>query len=142
MAESKSLKLLLFSLVKQAKADIERQFTEAGISITPFQYGVLSILKYSPITLADIAKKLGIRSPSLVPYIDELQKKGMISRHADKQDRRKIQLSLTVKGKALLKHIIKDHPTDLLNQAFKKLSKEKQGQLLFLLKELTDNLTK
>jgi DNA-binding MarR family transcriptional regulator len=142
MAESKSIKVLLFGLVKQAKADIERQFAMAGISITPFQYGILSIIKHRPTTLAEIAKKLGIKSPSALPYVDGLCKQGLIIRHGDEQDRRKIQLQITAKGQRLMEHIIKDRPSDILNQAFHRLSKQKQKQLLSILQELTDNLTK
>src|SRR5258708_713189 len=116
MTESKSLKLLLFGLVKQAKADIERQFAAAGISITPFQYGVLSIIKQKPCTLAIIAKKMGIKAPSAVPYIDGLQKQGFIQKHSDTSDRRKIELKITPKGERLIENITKDHPTDILNK--------------------------
>jgi len=142
MAESKSLKLLLFGLVKAAKADIERQFSKAGISITPFQYGILSLIKHNVCTLAQIAMKLGIKAPSAVPYIDGLVKQGFIGKHSDPNDRRKIQLKITAKGEKLFEHITKDRPTDILNKAFNKLSKNKQAELLNLLNELTENFTK
>ena len=139
MNEPKSLKILLFGLVKQAKADIERQFAKAGISITPFEYAILSIIRHESCTLAQIAKKLGIKAPSVVRYIDSLHRQGFIVRKVDSKDRRKIQLKITPKGERLFESITKDHPTDILNLAFHKFSKNKQKHLLSLLKELTDN---
>jgi DNA-binding MarR family transcriptional regulator len=141
MTESKSLKFLLFSLVKQAKRDIERQFAKAGISITPFQYGILVNIKHQPATLAEIAKNLGIKAPSALPYVDGLQKQGLIVRHNDAKDRRKIELKITPKGLRLIQHILKDRPTDILNKAFNRLSKQNQKQLMLTLKELYEKIT-
>lgn len=139
MTQSKSLKLLLFGLVKHAKADIERQFVKAGISITPFQFTVLSLIKHKSCTLADVAKKLGVKAPSALPYVDGLQEQGFIVKRGNAKDRRKIQLKITAKGKRLMEQIIKDRPTDILNRAFNKLAKQKQERLLSLLQELTNN---
>jgi DNA-binding MarR family transcriptional regulator len=142
MQEPKSLKKLLFGLVKQARADIERQFLKAGLTITPFQFGVLSIIKHQPATLAEIAKKLGIKPPSAVPYIDGLEKQGLIVKNTVAKDRRKIQLKTTPKGQKLIKTITKDRPTDTLNRAFQKLSQKEQDQLVSILRKLSDNFIK
>jgi DNA-binding MarR family transcriptional regulator len=142
MSESQEFKNLLFGLVKQAKRDIERRFTQANIVITPFEYGVLSILKHNPATLAEVAKKLGIRPPSALPYVDALEKKKIILRHTDSKDRRKVLLNLTNKGQKIVQSIMKEHPQDILNQSFRKLSSSKQQQLLSLLSELTQTLNK
>ncbi|HTL39486.1 MAG TPA: MarR family transcriptional regulator [Methylomirabilota bacterium] len=141
MQQSQVFRSLLYGLVKQAKVDIERRFAKAGIKITPFQYGLLGLIKDRPATLAEMAKKLGIRPPSIVPYLDALEKEKIIHRDVDPEDRRKIQLKITAKGQNIVKNIIKDHPKDILNQGFHKLSKVKQLELTALLQELTKNLT-
>ena len=141
MTESQQFKNLLFGLVKQAKADIERRFAEAKISITPFEYGIVSIIRHKPLTLAEVAKKLGIKPPSALPYVDELEKKKFITRQVDATDRRKNYLKVTKKGEKLLEHIMKDHPKDILNQSFRSLRKADQRKLISILNKLHEQIS-
>ena len=141
MTESKTFKQLLFGLVKQVKLDMEKQFAKAKIQITPFQYGILAMLKHEQPTLAALAHRLGVRPPSLVPPIDSLVRQGYVHRLRDKSDRRKIHLSITPAAQKLFAKMHQDHPTDSLNVAFHKLSKPKQKQLISLLSELNQNLS-
>jgi len=133
-----SLKTLLFGLVKQAKIDLEKKFAHLKINLSPFQYGVLSMLKNQPSTLNELALKLGVKPPSLTDPVDSLVKKGYVNRTEDRVDRRKIHLAVTKKGQTILKKVFQDHPTDSLNIAFHKLTKTKQEQLISLLQELTE----
>src|ERR1041385_4154375 len=118
-----SLKALLFGLVKQAKIDLEKKFAKAKIDLTPFQYGVLSMIKHQPSTLNELAAKLGVKPPSVLPPVDALTKKGYVIRTADREDRRKNHLTITKKGTSIFSKILQDHPSDSLNIAFQKLTK-------------------
>jgi DNA-binding MarR family transcriptional regulator len=118
-----SLKTLLFALVKHAKIDLEKKFAKSKVNLTPFQYGIMSMLKHQPSTLNDLAQKLGVKPPSLTDPIDALVKKGYVNRTEDRVDRRKIHLTVTKKGQAIIKKIFQDQPSDSLNIAFHKLSK-------------------
>lgn len=140
LSDQENLRKLLFHLVKKTKMDMEKQFLDCGIGITPFQYAILVLLNSDPSTLNDLARGLVIQPPSLVPPVDHLETLGFLERNADTQDRRKIQLSLTTKGKAILKEKLFDGGDDKLNTAFGKFGKSEQKQLLSLLNELNDNL--
>lgn len=140
--DSNPLKKLLHTLITQSRADKEKRFAKAKAGITPLQYGVLAMTKNKPITMNDIAHKFSFKAPSLVPAVDALEKGGLLARKADLVDRRKIQLIITKKGLELLKRIPFDDKNDALNKAFKKLSSDKQKQLLALLQELTSNFPK
>src|SRR5258708_100600 len=133
-----SLKTLLFGLVKHAKSDLEKKFAHLKINLSPFQYGVLSMIKQMPSTLNELAQKLGVKPPSLTDPVDALVKKGYVRRTEDRVDRRKIHLTVTNKGQLIIKKIFQDQPSDSLNIAFHKLSKPKQTQLINLLQELTE----
>jgi DNA-binding MarR family transcriptional regulator len=139
MPDLKSLKTLLFGLVRHARADLERKFTLAKIKITPFQYAVLHMIKREQKTLNQIASNLGVKPPSLVPVLDLLEKQSLIKRIRSKTDRRKVDLRITSKGISLIKKIFADHPQDSLNKAFRKLNDQKRRQLLALLSELNNN---
>ena len=140
MAKPLNLKSLLFALVKQVKLDMEKQFAKNKIKVTPFQYGVLVLLKNDSHTLNELAEKLGVRPPSLVPPIESLVRTGYVHRKPDRKDRRKIHLVFTTAAAKIFAQIHRDHPTDTLNIAFKKLPKSKQKQLMSLLSELSHHL--
>jgi DNA-binding MarR family transcriptional regulator len=142
MTESQAFKELLFSLVKQVKLDMEKQFAKANLHITPFQYGILAVLKHNSLTLNELAHKLGVRSPSLIPPIDALIKHGFVHKQKDHKDRRKIHLAIAANAHKLFDKIKRDHPTDSLNIAFHRLNKHKRNELRKLLSELTTKLPK
>lgn len=134
MANSKIFKKLLFGLVKQVKLDMEKQFAKAELEITPFQYGILYMLKNKSYNLNELSEKLGVKPPSLVPPVEMLSKLGYLMRKQDKQDHRKIHLMITPKAKKIFKKI--HHPADKLSKAFHKLTSSNQGKLIELLGEL------
>jgi DNA-binding MarR family transcriptional regulator len=137
-SDNQILKKFLFNLVKKAKMDMDKRFLACKIGITPFQYAILTVLNTGPSTLNDLAKTLIMQPPSLVPPVDQLEDLGLLKRQDDSQDRRKIQLSITAKGKSLLKQELFDDKDDKLNMAFRSLDPNKQKQLLNLLNELNE----
>lgn len=60
---------------------------------------VLALVSANPgSSQADLAARAGITSPSLVGIIDDLEKRGLISRERSPTDRRRNMLVLTAKG--------------------------------------------
>jgi DNA-binding MarR family transcriptional regulator len=134
-----SLKNLLYTLVRQAKADIEARFAAARVGVTPLQYGVLCAARNGKVTLNEMARTFVMRPPSLVPAVNFLERGGLIRRTGDARDRRKTILTITKKGLQLIKSVQLDDGKEGLSVAFKKLSAPKQKQLLILLQDLTAN---
>lgn len=137
--EANPIKKALHGIIKLAKADIDKRFIEQNVGITPLQYGVLATTQAKPITIHEIACYFNFKAPSLVPAVDALEKKELLTRKTDAHDRRKIQLVITKKGLSLLKRLPINDSNSALNKAFSALSPAKQKQLLALLQELTDN---
>lgn len=134
------LKSLVYKLFKQSRADMEKRFAQARVGITPLQYAVLCIVNTASITINELARKLMLQPPSLVPVIDSLEESKFLERKNDPNDRRKIQLVMTKKGQKLIKNIPFDDKDDTLNRAFSMMPVEKQTQLLTLLQELANNI--
>ncbi|MDB4940324.1 MAG: hypothetical protein JWO40_749 [Candidatus Doudnabacteria bacterium] len=130
---------MLYQLVKTAKADAEKRFSAAKISVTPLQYGILVLIKSKPITIKEMAKTFSMQPPSLVPLVDVLEDEKYLLRKPDKKDRRNLNLVITKKGTQLLSKFPMGDSESGLNKAFSKLSVAKQKQLLELLKELNNN---
>ncbi|HCT63918.1 MAG TPA: MarR family transcriptional regulator [Lachnospiraceae bacterium] len=70
--------------------------------ITPSQYGVLSCLwGKTHATPKQIAEILCLETSTISGVLDRMQKKGLIDRVINKEDRREVQVTITEKGKAL-----------------------------------------
>ena len=82
-----------------------------------------------------IGKKIHLTSGSITSAIDRAEKKGLVERQWDTQDRRIIYASLTAKGKSTIKSAMKTHAVDL-EIATSGLSEPERAQLLKLLKKL------
>ncbi len=88
---------------KAIKQDILRRFRENGITLTPEQWAVLSVLRTRDHTsqkdLADFTFK---DAPTVSRIIDLLNNKGLLVRTSDPKDRRKFNVSLTEEGRELI----------------------------------------
>jgi MarR family transcriptional regulator, transcriptional regulator for hemolysin len=58
------------------------------------------------LTQREIADKLGLEGPTLIPIIDKLEKDGFLLRKVDKNDRRNNRIFLTKKSKDMLNSMI------------------------------------
>ncbi len=76
--------------------------------ITPSQYGVLSCLwGKTHATPKQIAEILCLETSTISGVLDRMQKKDLIDRAVNKEDRREVQVIITDKGKALEEPITK-----------------------------------
>lgn len=74
------------------------------LGLRPAQFSVLLVVHANPgRRQSEIAAALGIRQANLVGLIDELDQRGLAKRKRLEADRRSHALTLTAKGKALLK---------------------------------------
>ena len=74
----------------------------AAYDITPSQYGVLACLwGKSHATPKQIAEVLSLETSTISGVLDRMQKKDLIDRVINKEDRREVQVLITEKGKAL-----------------------------------------
>ena len=74
----------------------------AKYDVTPSQYGVLSCLwGKSHATPKQIAETLCLETSTISGVLDRMQKKELIDRVINKEDRREVQVIITEKGRAL-----------------------------------------
>lgn len=66
-----------------------------------------------PMTVGDVAKRLGIRHHSAVGLIDRLLTKSLVKRRTGLKDRRQVLLNLTPKAEALLARLSAAHRNEL-----------------------------
>jgi DNA-binding MarR family transcriptional regulator len=66
-----------------------------------------------PMTIGDVAERLGIRHHSAVGLVDRLLSKSLVKRRHGAQDRRQVLLTLTPKAEALLTRLSAAHRDEL-----------------------------
>ncbi len=127
-------------LLAQLGAHAASQFAERllVLQLTPPDVGILRLLRVvSGLSQQELAAKLQIHPSRLVAILDNLEKRGLVERRANPDDRRLYSLHLTKVGGELLEKIGKvarEHQDTLLTA----LSKEERNELTALLLRIAD----
>lgn len=127
-------------LLAQLGAHAASQFAErlGGLELTPPDAGILRLLRQAAgLSQQELAAKLQIHPSRLVAILDNLEKRGMVERRANPEDRRLYSLHLTKDGGDVLDRIGKvarEHQDALLAA----LSREERSQLTTLLLRIAD----
>jgi DNA-binding MarR family transcriptional regulator len=78
-----------------------RSHREAGLSVAQFR-AMVYIHRNPAASLSQVADHLGLTLPSTSTLIEELVHRGLVARKEVKENRRQIQLDLTMPGKTML----------------------------------------
>ena len=88
---------------------------EAGL--TGQHYQAMLVLRACPderrVTIADLAQQLFIKHNSAVELVDRLVEQDLLKREASPRDRRKVELSLTTRGRNVLARLAAVHRGEL-----------------------------
>ncbi len=93
---------------------------------------------YSMKALAD---NIGVKLPNMTMMIDEMEQAGMVSRVRDKDDRRKVMVGLTAKGRKVRNRFLEKRQT-FAKELFVKLEKKDKEELLLSLSSVCRILDK
>lgn len=113
---------------------INRNLATADLTIS--QFGVLEALFHKgPLCQRDIAKKILKSTGNITMVIDNLEKRGLVKRERDSDDRRFITIHLTETGRQLIAELFPRHAaaiTDEMNH----LTEGEQAELSRLCRKL------
>ena len=128
---------ILNSRIKKCFFD---RLQENGINITPEQYLVMDILwenqSLSQQNIADVIQK---DKNSVTKIIDSLEKKNLVSRVVDKNDRRINRIELTKEGKALEK-ITTEVAIKFMNDTIEGIDNQDLNTFVDVMRKLKGNL--
>jgi DNA-binding MarR family transcriptional regulator len=75
----------------------------AGRGMTLLQLTVLHLISaLAPVTLTDLAQVLGTRAPATSAMVDRLTDAGLVCSTPDRQDRRRVQLTVTADAERII----------------------------------------
>jgi MarR family 2-MHQ and catechol resistance regulon transcriptional repressor len=104
--------------------------------LTESQFGVLETLLYvGPLSQRAVARKQLTSASNLTTVIDNLERARLITRRRDPSDRRKTTLTLTPRGRALIRRVFPGH-VDAIVREFTVLTRGEQAALGRLCKKL------
>lgn len=108
----------------------------AEYGLTESQLGTLEALHYlGPMCQSDIGEKLLVTGGNMTMVINNLEKRGLVSRQRHQQDRRQITVSLTETGQQLIDELFPRHAQNIVN-LMSTLLPDEQEQLGLLCKML------
>lgn len=107
-----------------------------SLSLCPSDFGVLEVLLHKgPMPINTIAKKVLLTSGSITALVDRLEKRGLVQRFDDANDRRIRLVRLTDSGRKLIEEAFASHEVHL-DEAVSDLSTDELANLIELLKKL------
>ncbi|MBO7468685.1 MAG: MarR family transcriptional regulator [Bacteroidales bacterium] len=111
-----------------------------GINVTPEQYLVLDILwENQPLSQQKIADMIQKDKNSVTKIIDSLEKKNLVSRIVDKNDRRINIIELTEEGRNLEK-IATDVAIKFMNDVVQGIDKQDLDSYMKVMRQMKNNL--
>jgi DNA-binding MarR family transcriptional regulator len=98
----------LLYLLARASAQASAQFHEVvrGSGLSVPQWRVLGALWSGPHTVGALAAMTLIKQPTLTKLLDRMEAARLVARSADRGDRRRVSVAITVKGRALAERLI------------------------------------
>lgn len=121
-------------------------FMEAFSHLTEFLQGELMILYYllenedNEISPSDLSETLHISRPRITTALTGLRQKGLVSTDTSKEDRRRVYVDLTPKGKAYVQER-KDNVEEYFNRYVDGLGEENTKELIRLINLSVDIMT-
>lgn len=115
-------------------ARLQPELIRAGLTVS--QFGVLeALLHLGPMCQKELGEKLLQSGGNITMVINNLQKRNLVKRTRDRQDRRFVQVALTAEGRNLIAELFPRHARSIADQ-MKVLSEAEQESLAGLCKRL------
>lgn len=104
----------------------------ASLHLTVSQFGVMeSLLHIGPMHQKDLGRKILKSGGNITMVVDNLEKRGLVERVKDEQDRRHYFVRLTEKGERLIKSFFPTHVARIVKEmgALTKAEQDELGRL-------------
>ena len=99
MPKDDRLIYLVFTAQLKLKTYLKNAFSEAGVTITPAQSGILFLLKKkNGQTMSELSQVLSLDNSTLTGLVDRLERTSLVQRNVSTADRRASHVFITDKG--------------------------------------------
>lgn len=125
-------------LLTTAQHEVNQQISARlkAFDLTPAQYGILNYLWENTVaTPKELAQMLQVENSTMSGFLDRLQKKGLIERRTDENDRRSVLVMMTEEGNQL-KAAVLDTVNELNTEVLNRIDAEKRESFLDCLRTI------
>ncbi len=129
-------RILLSIIARTSEHSLERRLSSYNMPISGLQLGVMRTLMREEQTISELSRIFVLDPSTLVPVVDSLERKGLVARRRDPNDRRRVPLSLTAAGAKMVSSIPLIDDSDPLYHGLKVMGPEQTLVLLDRLREL------
>lgn len=113
-----------------------RSLAEVGEEVTLTQYRSLVVLaSHGPQRVAALADAVGVTPPTASRMCDRLVKKGLVTRRADRRDRRQVRIALSTAGRHLVDTVTVRRRAEI-EQLIAAIPTESRGEVIAALRRL------
>lgn len=120
--------------------EIRRKVGRKGLTL-PQLYVLTTLGLQGDMPLGKIGQELLVSKGNITPIVDHLERDGLVIRDRDREDRRKMWVRLTVKGRELFEEIVSAYEEEFV-PLMNCLSQEELKQLSMLLKKMGEGLSR
>jgi DNA-binding MarR family transcriptional regulator len=111
-AAEPDLGILLTAAISVFKVRLHAHLADAGYDDIGPSFGfVFRSLADAPLSLADLAARLGISSQGALKIVADMTERGYVERRNDPEDRRVLKVALTARGRSALREARRFHAT-------------------------------
>ncbi|MEO7110927.1 MAG: MarR family transcriptional regulator [Polyangiaceae bacterium] len=126
--------LVMMKAYRALQENASRSIAAADMGLSDF--GTLELLLHKgPQPVNEIGRRIHLTSGSITTAVDRLEKRGLVKRGADPNDRRARVVDLTPKGRTLITTVFRAH-TAAMDRVAEDLSETERTMLIRLLKKL------
>jgi len=126
--------LVLWKAFSALAFHAEQSIRTLGIIQSDFRV-LEALLHKGPLPVNTLGPLVQLTSGSISVAVDRLEEKELVKRQADKEDRRKVIVLLTAKGRTLIEKAFAVH-AEAMEKATDGLSKPERAEVIVLLKKL------
>jgi len=135
-----SLGFQMYKTALALKANLQRMLRDEGLDVTPEQWSVIMRLwEEEGLTQKEIAERTFKDKANITRLIDALEKKGMVYRKSDADDRRRYRIFLTKEGSGLQNRML-EAASKALRRATAGVSDFEIESVRTVLKKIYDNV--
>ncbi|PAQ13081.1 MarR family transcriptional regulator [Bacillaceae bacterium SAOS 7] len=132
--QSLKLFIVLSRATKVINEQVNEYIYESGLN--PTEFAVLELLYHKgPQPLQQIGNKILMASGSITYVVDKLEKKNLLARKTNEQDRRVIHAEITDHGRQFIDEIFPQHEENI-HQLMNVLSEEEKEMAIALIRKL------
>lgn len=131
---------LIYRVGRLSRFQTSQFFKEAGVDITPEQWIILlRLIEKDGQSQGELADKNFHDYPNITRMVDALEKRMLVERTSDPEDRRKFLIHLTQEGRGLVEKFL-PRVVEMKKKNFMGLAKEDRNSLMNLLRKIENNL--